>query len=147
MGGRGVADADRAAVCGGLGRLLADAHVLDTAARLRVWSCDGPGCVGTMRDLGQLSRFLRDLADQLAARLHQLGGGCPASLGALLQMSSVPSDPAGLPGSLLVLGQDLDAVGLIARATGDEVTAHLLVLHTAPLADFAWRLDQAGGQR
>lgn len=147
MGGHGVADADRAAVCGGLGRLLADAHILETAARLRGWAGqDGPGSLGD-GDLALLSSYLRGLGDGMAGRIRQLGCPCPDSLGALLQLASVPSDPSALPGSLRVLGQDLEAVRLIARATGDEVTAHLLLLQAVPLDDLAWRLGRAGGSR
>lgn len=146
----GIGAEDRAAIAGGLSRLLADTYTLYLTTHNFHWNVTGP-MFNTlhMMFMGQYTE-LWNAVDPIAERIRSLGHQAPGSYAQFGALTSVPDAPQTPPKalemvSILVTGHE--AVARTARAVfpladkaGDEPTADLLTQRLTVHEQTAWML-------
>lgn len=145
----GIAEADRAAIAQGLGRLLADTYSLYLKTHNFHWNVTGP-MFNTLHLMfeGQYNE-LALAVDLIAERIRSLGFPAPGTYSDFARLSAIPETP-GVPKAtemirLLVEGQE--TVVRTARSlypavehARDEATADLLTQRIQLHEKTAWML-------
>ena len=146
----GIGAKDRAAISGGLSRLLADTYTLYLTTHNFHWNVTGP-MFNTLHVMfmGQYTE-LWNAVDPIAERIRSLGHHAPGSYAQFGRLSSLPDAPETPPKALemvrvLVAGHE--AVARTARKlfpladkAGDEPTADLLTQRLTVHEQTAWML-------
>src|SRR6185436_11986290 len=129
----GIDESDRAAIVGGLSRLLADTYTLYLTTHNFHWNVTGP-MFNTLHTLFMTQYTeLWNAVDPVAERIRSLGHPAPGSYAQFAKLSGLPDAPAEPPKAMKmveVLMQGHEAVARTARAlfpvvdkAGDEPTA------------------------
>ena len=146
----GISEQDRAAIAGGLSRLLADTYTLYLTTHNFHWNVTGPmfNTLHTMF-MAQYTE-LWTAVDPIAERIRSLGHPAPGSYAAFGALASIPDAPTLPPKALemvriLVAGHEAvarTARGIFALAdqAADEPTADLLTQRLAVHEQTAWML-------
>ena len=146
----GISEADRAAIAGGLSKLLADTYTLYLTTHNFHWNVTGPmfNTLHTMF-MAQYTE-LWNAVDPVAERIRSLGHAAPGSYAAYSRLSSLPDAPATPPAALemvRILKEGHEAVARTARsifpladAASDEPTADLLTQRLTVHEQTAWML-------
>jgi starvation-inducible DNA-binding protein len=146
----GISDKDRAAIAGGLSRLLADTYTLYLTTHNFHWNVTGPmfNTLHTMF-MAQYTE-LWAAVDPVAERIRSLGHPAPGSYAQFSQLSSIPDAPVTPPKALemvRILVEGHEAVARTARAifaladkASDEPTADLLTQRLTVHEQTAWML-------
>ena len=146
----GIGARDRAAIAGGLSRLLADTYTLYLTTHNFHWNVTGPmfNTLHTMF-MAQYTE-LWNAVDPVAERIRALGHHAPVSYAQFGKLTSLPDAPAQPPKALemvRILVQGHEAVARTARQlfpladkAGDEPTADLLTQRLAVHEQAAWML-------
>jgi starvation-inducible DNA-binding protein len=146
----GIDAADRAAIAGGLGRLLADTYTLYLTTHNFHWNVTGP-MFNTLHQMFMLQYTeLWNAVDPIAERIRSLGHPAPGSYGQFAALSSIPDAPATPPKALemvQILVEGNEAVARTARTVfpladraADEPTADLLTQRLTVHESAAWML-------
>ena len=142
----GISESDRAAIAGGLSRLLADTYTLYLTTHNFHWNVTGP-MFNTLH-LMFMAQYteLWNAVDPIAERIRSLGHAAPGSYGQFASLSSIADAPAALE-MVRILVQGHEAVARTARSVfpladkaGDEATADLLTQRLAVHEKTAWML-------
>lgn len=145
----GIAEQDRAAIAGGLSRLLADTYTLYLKTHNFHWNVTGP-MFNTLHTMFETQYTeLAVAVDDIAERIRALGFPAPGTYAAYAKLSSI-KEQEGIPSAdemikLLVEGQE--AVVRTARGifpllekVSDEPTADLLTQRMQVHEKTAWML-------
>lgn len=146
----GISDKDRAAIAGGLGKLLADTYTLYLTTHNFHWNVTGP-MFNTLHTMFMTQYTeLWNAVDPIAERIRSLGHPAPGSYGDFVKLSSIPDAPSTPPKALemvrvLVNGHESVArtarsVFPIADKASDEPTADLLTQRLTVHEQSAWML-------
>jgi starvation-inducible DNA-binding protein len=146
----GIGAADRAAIAGGLSRLLADTYTLYLTTHNFHWNVTGPMFNSLHAMFMAQYTELWNAVDPIAERIRGLGHAAPGSYAQYAQLASVPDAPATPPKALemvRILQEGHEAVARTARAVfpladkaGDEPTADLLTQRLTVHEQQAWML-------
>ncbi|GAA4412028.1 Dps family protein [Quisquiliibacterium transsilvanicum] len=146
----GIGEKDRAAIAGGLSRLLADTYTLYLTTHNFHWNVTGP-MFNTLHAMfmGQYTE-LWNAVDPIAERIRSLGHPAPGSYAAYGRLASIPDAPEVSPKALemvRILVDGHEAVARTARSifplvekAGDEPTADLLTQRLTVHEQTAWML-------
>lgn len=146
----GISDKDRAAIAGGLARLLADTYTLYLSTHNFHWNVTGPmfNTLHTMF-MAQYTE-LWNAVDPIAERIRSLGHPAPGSYAQFGALATVPDAPQVPPKALemvRILVQGHEAVARTARSifpladkAADEPTADLLTQRLTVHEQTAWML-------
>lgn len=146
----GIHERDRAAIAGGLSRVLADTYTLYLTTHNFHWNVTGPmfNTLHTMF-MAQYTE-LWTAVDPIAERIRSLGHTAPGSYAQFSRLASVADAPAVPPKALemvRILVQGHEAVARTARSVfpladkaGDEPTADLLTQRLTIHEQSAWML-------
>lgn len=146
----GISDKDRAAIAGGLSKLLADTYTLYLTTHNFHWNVTGP-MFNTLH-LMFMTQYteLWAAVDPIAERIRSLGHPAPGSYGQFGALASIQDAPAVPPKALemvRILVQGHEAVARTARGlfpladkAGDEPTADLLTQRLTVHEQTAWML-------
>ena len=145
----GIAEKDRAAIAGGLGRLLADSYSLYLQTHNFHWNVTGP-MFQTLHVMFETQYTELSLAvDLVAERIRALGFPAPATYSEFARLSSI-KEVAGVPKAdemirLLVDGQETvvrtaRTIFPLAESAADEATADLLTQRIQLHEKTAWML-------
>ena len=146
----GIDESDRAAIVGGLSKLLADTYTLYLTTHNFHWNVTGP-MFNTLH-LMFMTQYteLWNAVDPIAERIRSLGHHAPGSYAQFGRLSSLPDVPETPPRALdmvrvLVAGHEAvarTARELFPRAdkAGDEPTADLLTQRLTVHEQTAWML-------
>ena len=146
----GISEKDRAAIVGGLSRLLADTYTLYLTTHNFHWNVTGP-MFNTLH-LMFMTQYteLWNAVDPVAERIRSLGHPAPGSYAQFGKLSSIKDAPAVPPKALdmvAILVQGHEAVARTARGifaiadkASDEPTADLLTQRLAVHEQTAWML-------
>jgi starvation-inducible DNA-binding protein len=146
----GIDDADRAAIAGGLSKLLADTFTLYLTTHNFHWNVTGPMFNTLHLMFMEQYTELWNAVDPIAERIRSLGHHAPGSYGQFGRLGSIGDVPETPPAALdmvrkLVEGHE--AVARTARSTfpladkaGDEPTADLLTQRLTVHEQTAWML-------
>jgi starvation-inducible DNA-binding protein len=146
----GISDKDRAAIAGGLSKLLADTYTLYLTTHNFHWNVTGP-MFNTLH-LMFMTQYteLWAAVDPIAERIRSLGHPAPGSYGQFSALASIKDAPAVPPKALemvRILVQGHEAVARTARSlfpladkAGDEPTADLLTQRLTVHEQTAWML-------
>ena len=146
----GISEDDRAAIAGGLARLLADTYTLYLTTHNFHWNVTGP-MFNTLH-LMFMTQYteLWNAVDPIAERIRSLGHPAPGSyaqFGELSSIKDVPRDPPKALERVAILVEGHEAVARTARSifphaekAGDEPTADLLTQRLAIHEQTAWML-------
>ena len=146
----GISAADRAAIAGGLSKLLADTYTLYLTTHNFHWNVTGP-MFNTLHlmFMGQYTE-LWNAVDPVAERIRSLGHPAPGSYAQFSKLSSIKDVPAVPPKALkmvAILVEGHEAVARTARSifpladkAGDEPTADLLTQRLTVHEQTAWML-------
>ena len=146
----GISETDRAAIAGGLAKLLADTYTLYLTTHNFHWNVTGP-MFNTLHlmFMGQYTE-LWNAVDPVAERIRSLGHYAPGSYAQFSKLSSIKDVPATPPKALemvAILVQGHEAVARTARSifplaekAGDEPTADLLTQRLTVHEQTAWML-------
>ena len=146
----GISEKDRAAIAGGLSKLLADTYTLYLTTHNFQWNVTGP-MFNTLH-LMFMAQYteLWNAVDPVAERIRSLGHPAPGSYAQFGKLSSIADAPAVPPKALemvaiLVAGHE--AVARTARSifpladkANDEPTADLLTQRLTVHEQTAWML-------
>jgi len=132
----GISEKDRAAIAGGLSKLLADTYTLYLTTHNFHWNVTGP-MFNTLHAMFMAQYTeLWGAVDPIAERIRSLGHPAPGSYGQFGKLSSLKDAPATPPKALemvRILVEGHEAVARTARGifpladkAGDEPTADLL---------------------
>jgi starvation-inducible DNA-binding protein len=146
----GIGAKDRAAIAGGLSRLLADTYTLYLTTHNFHWNVTGP-MFNTLHAMFMTQYTeLWNAVDPIAERIRSLGHPAPGSYAQFGALASVPDAPAQPPKALamvkiLVDGHEAVArtarsVFPIAAAADDQPTADLLTQRLDIHEKTAWML-------
>ena len=146
----GISDKDRAAIAGGLSKLLADTYTLYLTTHNFHWNVTGP-MFNTLHAMFMAQYTeLWNAVDPIAERIRSLGHPAPGSYARFGELSSLPDAPADQPKALemvriLVAGHEAVArtargVFPLADKAGDEPTADLLTQRLTVHEQTAWML-------
>ncbi|MEO5844177.1 MAG: Dps family protein [Caldimonas sp.] len=146
----GIAEADRAAIAGGLSKLLADTYTLYLTTHNFHWNVTGP-MFSTLHQMFMAQYTeLWNAVDPIAERIRSLGHPAPGSyaqFGRLSSIADVPETPPTALEMVAILVQGHEAVARTAREmfplvekAGDEPTADLLTQRLAIHEQTAWML-------
>jgi starvation-inducible DNA-binding protein len=146
----GISTADRAAIAGGLGRLLADTYTLYLTTHNFHWNVTGP-MFNTLHTMFMTQYTeLWNAVDPIAERMRSLGHTAPGSYAQFGALASIPDAPATPPKALemvriLVTGHEAVArtareIFPLADKAGDEPTADLLTQRLTVHEQTAWML-------
>jgi starvation-inducible DNA-binding protein len=146
----GISEKDRAAIAGGLSRLLADTYTLYLTTHNFHWNVTGPmfNTLHTMF-MAQYSE-LWAAVDPIAERIRSLGHPAPgsyAAFGKLTSISDAPTTPPKALAMVKILVEGHEAVARTAREVflqadkaADEPTADLLTQRLTVHEQTAWML-------
>ena len=146
----GINEADRAAIAGGLSKLLADTYTLYLTTHNFHWNVTGP-MFSTLHQMFMLQYTeLWNAVDPVAERIRSLGHPAPGSyaqFGRLSSIKDVPTEPPKALEMVAILVEGHEAVARTARSifpladkAGDEPTADLLTQRLAVHEQTAWML-------
>ena len=146
----GISEKDRAAIAGGLSRLLADTYTLYLTTHNFHWNVTGP-MFNTLHALFMVQYTeLWNAVDPVAERIRSLGHPAPGSyaqFGALASIRDAPAVPPKAMQMVAILVEGHEAVARTARAifpladkAGDEPTADLLTQRLTVHEQTAWML-------
>jgi starvation-inducible DNA-binding protein len=146
----GIGEKDRAAIVGGLSKLLADTYTLYLTTHNFHWNVTGP-MFNTLHSMFMVQYTeLWNAVDPIAERIRSLGHPAPGSYGQFGKLSSLADAPAVPPKALemvRILVEGHEAVARTARAifpladgAGDEPTADLLTQRLTVHEQTAWML-------
>jgi len=146
----GISEKDRAAIAGGLAKLLADTYTLYLTTHNFHWNVTGP-MFNTLHAMFMAQYTeLWNAVDPIAERIRSLGHPAPGSYGQFSQLSSLKDAPAQPPKALemvRILVEGHEAVARTARSifpqadkAGDEPTADLLTQRLTVHEQTAWML-------
>ena len=146
----GISAEDRAAIAGGLGRLLADTYTLYLTTHNFHWNVTGPMFNSLHAMFMAQYTELWNAVDPIAERIRGLGHPAPGSYAQYAALSSLKDAPATPPKALemvRILVDGHEAVARTARAAfpladkaADEPTADLLTQRLAVHEQQAWML-------
>ncbi len=139
---------DGAAVPAGLNRILADCFVLRAGLQPATWRLHRGDGAEIERLLQDLIVFLDEMARSTAVRIRVLGGKPPGGFDELIRLASCRRPEVGTGSSpaealsleVMAVVRDVHTMAQIARASGDEATAHLLFGRVGFLEEATWRL-------
>ncbi len=146
----GIDAADRAAIAGGLSKLLADTYTLYLTTHNFHWNVTGP-MFNTLHlmFMGQYTE-LWNAVDPVAERIRSLGHAAPGSyaqFGRLSSIDDVPETPPKALEMVAILVKGHEAVARTARSifpiadkANDEPTADLLTQRLTVHEQTAWML-------
>ena len=146
----GISEKDRAAIAGGLSRLLADTYTLYLTTHNFHWNVTGPmfNTLHTMF-MAQYTE-LWNAVDPIAERIRSLGHAAPGSYAQFGKLASVPDAPVTPPKALAMVKILVDGHEAVARTArsifpladkaGDEPTADLLTQRLTVHEQAAWML-------
>ena len=146
----GIDAADRAAIAGGLSKLLADTYTLYLTTHNFHWNVTGP-MFNTLHlmFMGQYTE-LWNAVDPIAERIRSLGHAAPGSyaqFGRLSSINDVPETPPKALEMVAILVKGHEAVARTARSifpiadkANDEPTADLLTQRLTVHEQTAWML-------
>ena len=146
----GLGEKDRAAIAGGLSRLLADTYTLYLTTHNFHWNVTGP-MFNTLHAMFMAQYTeLWNAVDPVAERIRSLGHPAPGSYAQFGALASIPDAPATPPKALAmvkILVEGHEAVARTARSifpladkAGDEPTADLLTQRLTVHEQTAWML-------
>ena len=146
----GISDKHRAAIAGGLGRLLADTYTLYLTTHNFHWNVTGP-MFNTLHTMFMTQYTeLWNAVDPIAERIRSLGHPAPGSAKQFAELSSIPDAPTTPPKAMemvQILVSGHEAVARTARAVfpladkaADEPTADLLTQRLTVHESQAWML-------
>ena len=146
----GISERDRAAIAGGLARLLADTYTLYLTTHNFHWNVTGP-MFNTLHAMFMAQYTeLWNAVDPIAERIRSLGSPAPGSyaqFGALASIKDAPAKPPKAMEMVKILVDGHEAVARTARsifpladAAGDEPTADLLTQRLTVHEQTAWML-------
>jgi starvation-inducible DNA-binding protein len=146
----GISDKDRAAIAGGLSRLLADTYTLYLTTHNFHWNVTGP-MFNTLHAMFMAQYTeLWGAVDPIAERIRSLGHPAPGSYAQFGQLASIKDAPSTPPKALemvRILVEGHEAVARTARsifpladAASDEPTADLLTQRLTVHEQTAWML-------
>ena len=145
----GITEKDRAAIAGGLGRLLADSYSLYLQTHNFHWNVTGP-MFQTLHVMFEAQYTELSLAvDLVAERIRALGFPAPATYSEFARLTTI-KEVAGVPKAdemirLLVEGQETvvrtaRTIFPLAESASDEATADLLTQRIQLHEKTAWML-------
>ena len=146
----GISEADRAAIAGGLSRLLADTYTLYLTTHNFHWNVTGP-MFNTLHAMFMAQYTeLWNAVDPVAERIRSLGHPAPGSYTQFTTLSSIKDAPTMPPKAMemvKILVEGHEAVARTARSifpladkAGDEPTADLLTQRLTVHEQTAWML-------
>lgn len=146
----GISDKDRAAIAGGLGKLLADTYTLYLTTHNFHWNVTGP-MFNTLHAMFMTQYTeLWNAVDPIAERIRSLGHPAPGSYGEFVKLSSIPDVPATPPKAMDMVRILVDGHESVARTArgvfpladkaADEPTADLLTQRLTVHEQSAWML-------
>ena len=146
----GISEKDRAAIAGGLSKLLADTYTLYLTTHNFHWNVTGPMFNSLHAMFMAQYTELWGAVDPIAERIRSLGHAAPGSYAAFGKLASIPDAPTSPPKALAmvrILVEGHEAVARTARAVfpladkaGDEPTADLLTQRLTVHEQTAWML-------
>lgn len=146
----GISEKDRAAIAGGLSRLLADTYTLYLTTHNFHWNVTGPMFNTLHVMFMEQYTELWNAVDPIAERIRSLGHHAPGSYAAYGKLSSIADAPETPPAAMdmvAVLVKGHEAVARTARSifpiadkASDEPTADLLTQRLAVHEQTAWML-------
>lgn len=146
----GISESDRAAIAGGLSKLLADTYTLYLTTHNFHWNVTGP-MFNTLHlmFMGQYTE-LWNAVDPIAERIRSLGHPAPGSYAQFGKLSSIRDVPELPPKALEMVAILVDGHEAVARTArgvfpladkaGDEPTADLLTQRLTVHEQTAWML-------
>jgi starvation-inducible DNA-binding protein len=146
----GIGEKDRAAIAGGLSKLLADTYTLYLTTHNFHWNVTGP-MFNTLHAMFMVQYTeLWNAVDPIAERIRSLGHPAPGSYaqyGALSSLKDAPTTPPKALAMVKILVDGHEAVARTARdifpladKAGDEPTADLLTQRLTVHEQTAWML-------
>ncbi len=146
----GISEKDRAAIAGGLGKLLADTYTLYLTTHNFHWNVTGP-MFNTLHVMFMAQYTeLWNAVDPIAERMRSLGHHAPGSYAQFTKLSSiadVPETPPSAMEMVAILVKGHEAVARTARSifpladkASDEPTADLLTQRLTVHEQTAWML-------
>ncbi|HVP33337.1 MAG TPA: Dps family protein [Steroidobacteraceae bacterium] len=146
----GISDADRAAIAGGLSKLLADTYTLYLTTHNFHWNVTGP-MFNTLHAMFMVQYTeLWNAVDPIAERIRSLGHPAPGSYAQFGELASIKDAPATAPKAMdmvRILVEGHEAVAKTARKifpiadeAGDQPTADLLTQRLDVHEKTAWML-------
>jgi starvation-inducible DNA-binding protein len=146
----GIDEKDRAAIAGGLSKLLADTYTLYLTTHNFHWNVTGP-MFNTLHAMFMAQYTeLWNAVDPIAERIRALGHAAPGSYGQFGALASIPDAPAVPPKALQMVQVLVDGHEAVARTArsifplvdkaGDEPTADLLTQRLDIHEKTAWML-------
>ena len=146
----GISDADRAAIAGGLSKLLADTYTLYLTTHNFHWNVTGP-LFNTLHAMFMVQYTeLWNAVDPIAERIRSLGHPAPGSYAQFGELASIKDAPATAPKAMdmvRILVEGHEAVAKTARKifpiadeAGDQPTADLLTQRLDVHEKTAWML-------
>lgn len=146
----GIGEKDRAAIAGGLSKLLADTYTLYLTTHNFHWNVTGPMFNTLHAMFMEQYTELWNAVDPIAERIRSLGHAAPGSYAAFGKLSSIGDAPATPPKALemvriLVAGHEAVArtargVFPLAAKADDQPTADLLTQRLDVHEKTAWML-------
>ena len=146
----GISERDRAAIAGGLSKLLADTYTLYLTTHNFHWNVTGP-MFNTLHTMFMTQYTeLWNAVDPIAERIRALGHAAPGSYGQFGRLSSISDAPAEPPRAMdmvRILVEGHEAVARTARGVfpiadkaDDQPTADLLTQRLDIHEKTAWML-------
>ncbi|HLZ98751.1 MAG TPA: Dps family protein [Steroidobacteraceae bacterium] len=146
----GISDAGRAAIAGGLSKLLADTYTLYLTTHNFHWNVTGPMFNTLHAMFMEQYTELWNAVDPIAERIRSLGHPAPGSyaqFGKLASLKDAPSTPPKAMEMVRILVEGHEAVAKTARKifaiadeAGDQPTADLLTQRLDVHEKTAWML-------
>ncbi len=146
----GISEKDRAAIAGGLAKLLADTYTLYLTTHNFHWNVTGP-MFNTLHAMFMAQYTeLWNAVDPIAERIRSLGHPAPGSYAAFGKLASIADAPSTPPKALAMVQILVDGHEAVARTArnvfpladkaGDEPTADLLTQRLTVHEQTAWML-------
>ena len=146
----GIGEKDRAAIVGGLSKLLADTYTLYLTTHNFHWNVTGP-MFNTLHAMFMAQYTeLWAAVDPIAERIRSLGHPAPGSYGQFGQLASVPDAPGTPPKAMQMVRILMDGHEAVARTArsvfpvaahaDDQPTADLLTQRLDIHEKTAWML-------
>jgi starvation-inducible DNA-binding protein len=146
----GISEKDRAAIAGGLSKLLADTYTLYLTTHNFHWNVTGPMFNSLHAMFMAQYTELWNAVDPVAERIRSLGHAAPGSYAQFAALSSLPDAPATPPKAMDMVrilmegheGAARTARGLfpVVDKASDEPTADLLTQRLTVHEQTAWML-------
>ncbi|HTS55079.1 MAG TPA: Dps family protein [Burkholderiales bacterium] len=146
----GISDANRAAIAGGLSKLLADTYTLYLTTHNFHWNVTGPMFNTLHAMFMEQYTELWNAVDPIAERIRSLGHPAPGSYAQFGELASIKDAPSTAPKAMdmvRILVEGHEAVAKTARRifpiadeAGDQPTADLLTQRLDVHEKTAWML-------